>query len=86
MSLNNVGLVPSVTPTELLPNRAEMTEFWGTKSNGGFVFDNQGDPEYEVYVKDLHTRVLQLNWPITGVIPFHFARGLVAEAQGIEIN
>lgn len=86
MSLHNFGLVPTVTPTELLPTRPQMREFWGTKTNGGFVFYNHDNPRYEAYVKELHTRVLQVNWPISGVISFHFARGLCAEAYGIEIN
>ena len=86
MALNNTGLTPSVSPSDLLPGKAECIEFWGPKSNHGHTFDNQDNPAYEIYVKELYTRVLQLIWPISGVMPFHFARGLVAEASGLDIN
>ena len=86
MSLNNTGLIPTVTPTELLPTRHDMAEFWGPKHGSGHYFESHGNPLYEIYVHELHSRVVQLNWPITGVIPFHFARGLLAEAQGCEID
>ena len=86
MRLQNDGLVPTVTPREFMPKREEMIEFLGPKTPSGYTFDNQDNEEYEVYVQELYTRVLQLNWPISHVIPVHFARGLVAEAKGTEIN
>ena len=86
MGLNDEGLVPTVTHTELMPSRWEMLEFWGQKSGAGFTFDYQGNEDYEVYIRNLFTRVMQLNWPVSGVVPFHFARSVVAEAKGIEIN
>ena len=86
MALENTGLVPSVSPTELLPSRVAMADFLGAKQGAGYEFDNHGSLLYEDYVKNLFTRVLQLKWPLSGVIPFHFARGLVAEASGTEID
>lgn len=35
---------------------------------------------------ELYTRVLQVEWPVNGVISFHFARGLLAEAMGDEVS
>ena len=35
---------------------------------------------------ELYSRVLQVEWPANGVIPFHFARGLMAEAMGVDVN
>ena len=86
MGLHNDGLVPTVTPRELLPSKKEVLEFWGPKKSNGISFDNKGNEEYEIYIRDLYTRVLQLNWPVSGIIPLHFARGVVAEAKGVEIN
>ena len=37
-------------------------------------------------MKQLLPRVLQVPWPVSGAIPFHFARGLVCEAQGMDVN
>ena len=86
MRLHDVGLVPTVTPRELMPSREAVAEFMGPKVMHGFVFDDHGSPEYARYVTELFTRVLQLNWPCSSVVPFHFARGLVAEAAGEDVN
>ena len=86
MGLRNEGLTPTVCPTELLPSRAEMDEFWGPRTSTGWAFDNHGNEDYEIYVRELYTRVMQLNWPVSQVMQFHFARALVAEAKGQDIN
>ena len=86
MRLNNVGVVPSVTPPELMPSRVDLAHFCGPKSSTGFAFHSQDNPAYEEYIRDLYTRVLQVVWPISRVIPFHFARGLLAEARGMDVN
>ena len=70
----------------MLPSREAMAEFYGPKMASGFVFIDHGNPRYEVYARELFTRVLQIPWPISSVIPFHFARGLMAEAADLDIN
>lgn len=86
MALSNDGVVPTVTPTHLLPSRVALAQFWGGKQGSGYTFIDHGNPEYGLYVRELHLRVLQLPWPLSGVIPHHFARGLLAEAMGISVN
>ena len=86
MRLHNDGIVPTVSPPEMLTSRQELALFWGPKTAAGFAFDNYGSDEYERYVQRFYKRVLQLKWLVTRVIPFHFARGLLAEAMGEDIN
>ncbi|KAG0572998.1 hypothetical protein KC19_VG139600 [Ceratodon purpureus] len=86
MALSNDGVVPTVTPTDLMPSRVALAHFLGPKHNLGFTFINHGNRAYELYVRELHQRVLQLKWPISGVLPFHFARGLAAQAMGMCVN
>ena len=86
MRLHNDGLVPTVSPPEMLPSRHDVLRVWGTKTNKGVWFDSHGSNEYQRYVRRLYKRVLQLEWPDTDVIPLHFARGLLAEAIGEDVN
>ena len=86
MGLPNVGIIPSVTPTEYLPSREALADFFGPKVNSGYTFDNFGDLMYEAYVMELYTRVLQVEWPANGVVTFHFARGLMSEAMDVDVN
>ena len=86
MRLHNRGCIPTVTPSEFMPGRRALAAFWGPRSSLGFMFNDQGVPAYEVYVRSLFSRVLQLPWPMSGVLPFHFARGLMVEALGVEVN
>ena len=86
MRLHNSGLVPSVSPPELLPSRIDMADYLGPKHGAGYTFNNHGSARYEQYIRELHRRVLQVNWPLGGILPFHFARGVVAEASGLEID
>ena len=86
MGLSSLGLVPTVTPTEYMPNQKQVAEFWGPKYESGFTFDSHGSAEYERYVQELFRRVLQVQWPVSGVLPIHFARGLLAEAMHMEVN
>ena len=75
-----------VSPTELLPSRVDMADFLGPKNGAGYIFENHGDLRYEEYVRELFKPVVQVNWPASGILPFHFARGVVAEALGMEID
>ena len=86
MRLPDSGVVPSVTPSPLLPSRRSMARFWGPKAAKGWTFHNHGCMIYEYYARSLFNRVLQIPWPILGVPPFHFARGLMAEALGVEVS
>ena len=86
MKLRHRGVVPSVTPTEYFPSRRSMARFWGPKASNGWTFNNHGDFIYEYYARSLYNRVLQQPWPISRVLPFHFARGLMAEALGVEVS
>ena len=86
MRLHNSGLVPSVSPTDQLPSRADMADFLGPKHGAGYTFQSHGDRRYEQYIHELFRRVLQVQWPLGGILPFHFARAVVAEAWGIEID
>lgn len=86
MRLPGRGLVPMVMPNDVMPSRDVVAHFFGPRSSQGYTFDHHGNQAYEDYVRDLFTRVLQLKWPSTSVIPFHFARALVAEACDIEVN
>ncbi|KAG0616521.1 hypothetical protein M758_5G122000 [Ceratodon purpureus] len=86
MALPNSGVVPTVTPPEQLPSKVALARFFGPKYGSGYCFDNHGNTDFELYVKELHVRVLQLRWPITGVVPYNFARGIVAEAVGSAVN
>lgn len=86
MRLHNNGIVPTVTPTEYMPSRPQLAHFFGPKYGSGYVFDSHGSVEYEEYVRELHVRVSQVNWPVNSVLSFHFARGLLAEAMGDEVN
>ena len=86
MALANDGVIPSVTPGDQMPSRADVAIFCGPKYNSGFTFDNHGDAAYDQYVRELYRRVMQLPWPLSNTLPFHFCRGLVAEAQGKDVN
>lgn len=86
MQLPDAGLLPTVTPTEYLPSRPALAQFFGPKYGSGYVFENHGDADYEEYVKTLYSRVLQLRWPVNGVVSFHFARALLAEAMHLDVN
>ena len=86
MQLPNEGVTPTVTPTSEMPSRPALAHFWRPKRGPGYTFDNHDSPRYEVYVRELFTRVLQVKWPLSGVLPFHFARGLLAEAMGMSVN
>ena len=86
MRLNNVGVTPTVTPNELMPTRQQLAQFWGPKYNSGYTFDSHGSTEYEEYTRELFIRVLQVQWPLNSVLPYHFARGLLAEARGEDVN
>ena len=86
MRLGDSGIIPTITPKEFFPSRRAMAAFFGPKTEAGWTFHNHGDLAYEAYVRELLRRVLQINWPLSGVMPFHFARGLVAEALGAEVS
>lgn len=86
MRLRNIGVVPTVTPTEFLPSRRAMAAFWGPKASTGWTFHDHGSPEYENYVRQLLMRVLQIQWPADGILPFQFARGVMAEAVGMDVS
>ena len=86
MRLHNRGVIPMVTPSEFMPTRTALADYFGYRSARGYVFDDQGLPSYEIYVRQLYSRVLQQPWPVSGVLPFHFARGLFVEALGMEVN
>ena len=86
MRLHNSGVTPTVTPNENMPNRVAMAEFWGPRSSSGFRFHDHGHPSYEAYVRSLFPRVLQKPWPASSVLPFHFARVLLVEALGVQVN
>ena len=73
MRLHNSGVTPTVMPTEYMPLRLALAEFFDRKTATGFAFDDQGIPSYKVYVHDLFSRVLQLPWPLSGVLTFHFS-------------
>lgn len=86
MRLPNSGLTPTVSPAEYLPSRDDLARFFGPKHDSGFTFEDRGNAEYNLYVRELYMRVLQLPWPMNGVLQSHFARGLLAEAMGLDIN
>ena len=85
MGLPSEGVVPTTTPTAEMPSQLALAQFFGPKQKSGFSFENHGNPAYEMYVRELHRRVLQKQFPISWVLPFHFARGLVAEAVGMPV-
>lgn len=86
MRLHNRGVIPTVTPTEFMPSKKALVEYFGPRCGRGYTFDDQGIPAYEIYVRQLFSRVLQQPWPMSGILPFHFARGLMVEALGMEVN
>ena len=86
MGLHDSGLVPTASPSSCFTSRQALAVFWGQRCNSSYTFHNHGLPEYKTYVKDLFGRVLQLPWPLNGLLPFHFARALMVEALGLEIS
>lgn len=86
MRLRDTGVIPTVTPSEFLPSGPAMAAFWGPKSANGWYFHDHGNPLYEIYARELLMRVLQTRWPLTGIMPVHFARGLMAEAMGVDVS
>lgn len=86
MRLSGSDVVSTVAPNELMPSRFALSQFWGVKTGSGYVFQNHGNVEYEAYVRELFSRTLQLRWPLNSVLPFQFARALVAEAMEIDVN
>lgn len=86
MRLRDSGVVPTVTPFEFLPSQCAMAAFWGPKASNGWTFSNHGNPLNENYVRQLMMRVLQIQWPISGILPFHFARALMAKSLGIDVS
>lgn len=86
MLLHNRGLIPSVSPTNLLPSQRALAEFFGPKYNSDVIFDNHDDAQYENYIRQLYSCVLQLHWPVNSVIPFRFVRDVLAEANGLKVN
>ena len=86
MRLHSRGVIPTVTPAEYMPSRRALAGFFTHRIGHGYVFSDHGLPEYELYVRELYSRVLQLPWPLTSVMPSEFARGLLVEAMGVEVN
>ena len=86
MQLRDKGVIPTVTPPEFLPSRRAMAAFWGPKTAHGWTFHDHNTPGYENYVRQLLMRVLQQQWPVSGILPVNFARGVMAEALGIPVS
>ena len=86
MRLRSWGLTPPVSPLECMASRPSLAEFFGPRTASGYTFFDHDSTKYAAYVKELYIRVLQQPWPISGVVPFHFACGLLAEANGQEVN
>ena len=86
MRLHNRGVTLTVTPAEYMPTARALAEFWGPPSSSRFTFKDQGNLAHEVYLRQLFSRVLQLPWLMSGILPFQFARDLLVEALGIEVN
>ncbi|KAG0577512.1 hypothetical protein KC19_5G162000 [Ceratodon purpureus] len=69
MRLHSRGLTPGVSPREYMPSREALAQFFGPKASSGYYFEDYGLPEYEVYVRHLFRRVLQLPWPGYSPLP-----------------
>ena len=85
MLLPATGFIPSdLTFRNVAPSR-EVVARWGEKCGPGYEFRDSDGEEYHLYVEELYARVHQCPMEYR-ILPLHFARGLLEESKGSDVN
>ena len=85
MLLPDAGFVPSDPAAKLTSPPSDVVAHWGAKESAGYVFRESDGEEYFLYVNELFTRVHQRDM-VNRTLPLHFARGLLEESRGGQVN
>lgn len=87
VGLNAVGFIPGTDLGEETLSRAEYESFWGVKNyNNGTRYKRVVSPRMVRRIRGLYQMVFQRPIGITDALPYHFARGLLAERKGVQVN
>ena len=85
MLLHSSGFIPSDPVAKLTCPPSDVVAHWGEKEGRGYAFRDTDGEEYFLYVSELFKRVHQQKM-VDGILPLHFARGLLEESRGGEVN
>ena len=85
MLLPASGFIPSHPAYRNVSPPCEVVERWGEKTGSGYTFRDSDGEAYHRYVEELYARVHQRPM-VERILPLHFARGLLEELQGSDVN
>ena len=85
MLLNASGFIPSDPRFRNVCPSSEVVARWGRKTGPGYAFREIDGEEYHLYVEELFCRVHQRAM-VSRILPLHFARGLLEESRGGNVN
>ena len=85
MLLPDAGFVSSDPAAKMVSPPSDVVAHWGQKQGKGYVFRESDGEEYFLYVNELFTRVHQREM-VDRTLPLHFARGLLEESRGSQVN
>ncbi|KAG0573895.1 hypothetical protein KC19_VG219400 [Ceratodon purpureus] len=86
LCLSRDGFLPSKASRHLYP-KSECPERLGTPNCvGACAWHHRGGVHYVQYVKELYERVHQKKLHPSDMLPWHFARGLLAEEDGLLVD
>ena len=86
LCLSSDGFLPSKGERHLYP-KSECRERLGSPNSvGAYPWRHRGGVEYVQYVKELYERVHQKKLYPSDMLPWHFARGLLAQEDGMQVD
>lgn len=86
LCLSSAGFLPSKGSCHLYP-KSECRERLGAPNRvGAYPWRHRRGEEYADYVKELYERVHQKKLHPSAMLPWHFARGLLAEEDGVQVD
>ena len=86
MLLPACGFIPSHPAYRNVSPPCDVVQRWGEKTGvHGYPFRESDGEDYHLYVEELYNRVHQRPMP-ERLLPLHFARGLLEESRGSQVN
>ena len=86
MLLTEGGFVLGDPKNKFLYHKETVVEYWGEKDDCGYSLREEDGVVYNNYVRELYERVHQREMADPLRLPLHFARGLMAKADGVCVN
>ena len=86
MLLTEGAFIPGDPKNKFMYHRETVVEYWGEKDDIGYCLREEDGVVYNNYVVELYERVHQREMRDPPRLPLHFARGLMAEADGVCVN